>query len=135
MYDEDEIQCRLEPTVEWDKAKKAAAKLELMLSDEIAYLTQGNKLRNVYSPIAWVRLCRTMATLTAGMACNRLAAEGKTNQEIREATGVSVGSIAAFKAWNTMYTRDVEKLLAVKGKTEVQRERDLDFLSSIGVCL
>jgi hypothetical protein len=63
MYDEQEVQSQIEPTVEWDKAREAAAKLEAMLSDEMSYLTNGNKLQNVYSPVAWVRLCRLLKGL------------------------------------------------------------------------
>lgn len=48
----------MEPQVEWEKARQAAAKLESLLSDEVAYLIEGNKIKNVYSPVAWVRMCR-----------------------------------------------------------------------------
>jgi len=43
------------------------------------------------------------AVVTDGMTVMRLLAEGKTNAQITEATGIPVGSIAAYKAWNTMY--------------------------------
>jgi len=46
----------IEPVVEWATARTAARRLEGILTDEITYLTEGNKLQNVYSPIAWVRL-------------------------------------------------------------------------------
>jgi hypothetical protein len=125
----------IEPVVEWATARTAARRLEGILTDEITYLTEGNKLQNVYSPIAWVRLCRTISTLTAGMVSMRMTFEGKSTPEIAAATGIRSGSIAAFKAWNTMYARDVQKMLAAKGKTEEQRNRDLEFLNSIGVTI
>jgi len=125
----------LQLKVEWDKARDAADHLTKVLSDEVSYLTDGDKLRNVYSPIAWIRLCRTISTLTAGMAVMRLVSEGKTNDEIRQATGLPQTTVAAYKAWNTMYSRGVEKALAATGKTEEQRKRDLEFLASIGVKL
>jgi len=70
---------KLQARIEWKKAKEAADKFEAMLASEVAYLTHGDKLKNVYSPIAWVRLCRMLHTLTYGMACMRLVFEGKTN--------------------------------------------------------
>jgi hypothetical protein len=122
-------------TVEWKKARDAAERLTGMLADEVSYLTDGDKLKNVYSPIAWIRLCRAIATLTAGMAVMRLVFEGKTNDDIQQMTGLPRTIIAAYKAWNTMYSRAVRKVLAAKGKTEEQRKRDLEFLASNGVKL
>jgi uncharacterized protein YerC len=135
MHDKcDEIQARIEPTVEWDEAREAVAKLQAMLSEGMAYLSNGSRRKNVYSRIAWLRLCRLLSTLTAGMVCMRLVSEGKSNREIQQMTGLSIASIAAYKGWNTMYSCVVEDLLAPKGKTEEQRERDLESLASIGVC-
>lgn len=121
--------------VEWEKARNAADRLTGVLADEVLYLTDGDKLKNVYSPIAWIRLCRAISTLTAGMAVMRLVFEGKTNEEIQQTTGLPRTTIAAYKAWNTMYSRGVEKVLAANGKSEEQRKRDLEFLASIGVKL
>jgi hypothetical protein len=125
----------LQLKVEWQKAREAADHLTGMLADEVSYLTDGDKLKNVYSPIAWIRLCRAISTLTAGMAVMRLVFEGKTNEEIQQTTGLPRTIIAAYKAWNTMYSRGVKKVLAANGKTEEQRKRDLEFLASIGVKL
>lgn len=125
----------MEPQVEWEKAREAAAKLESLLSGEVAYLIEGNKIKNVYSPVAWVRMCRMLHTLTYGMAVMRMVYEGKTNAEITKATGLPATVIAAYKAWNTMYSDKVEAMLAARGKTEKARKRDLEFLASIGVSL
>ena len=123
----------MEPQVEWEKAKDAAAKLESLLSDEVAYLIEGNKIKNVYSPVAWVRMCRMLHTLTYGMAVMRMVYEGKTNPEISKATGLPTTVIAAYKAWNTMYSDMIGSMLAARGKTAKSRQRDLEFLKSIGV--
>ena len=125
----------MEPQVEWEKAREAAAKLESLLSDEVAYLTEGNRIKNVYSPVAWVRMCRMLHTLTYGMTVMRMVFEGKTNAEITTATGLPVTVIAAYKAWNTMYGDMVGGMLAARGKSEKARKRDLEFLASIGVTL
>ena len=125
----------MEPQVEWERAREAAAKLESLLSDEVAYLIEGNKIKNVYSPVAWVRMCRMLYTLTCGMAVMRMVYEGKANAEITKATGLPVTVIAAYKAWNTMYSDMVGSMLAARGKTEEARKRDLEFLASIGVSL
>ena len=125
----------MEPHVEWEKARDAAVKLESLLSDEIAFLSEGNKIKNVYSPVAWVRMCRMLHTLTYGMAVMRMVHEGKTNAEITKATGMPGTVIAAYKAWNTMYSDMVGGMLAARGKTEEARKRDLEFLASIGVSL
>jgi uncharacterized protein YerC len=125
----------INPEVEWDTAREAAERLMEMLVDEVGYLTHGGNLKNVYSPIAWIRLCRAISTLTNGMSVMRLVSEGKSNEEIARITGLPNMTIAAYKAWNTMYARGVEKALAAKGKTEEQRKRDVEFLFSIGVTL
>ena len=126
---------QLKPKVEWEKAKQAAEKLESLLSDEIAYLVEGNKIKNVYSPVAWVRMCRMLHTLTYGMAAMRLVYEGKTNAEIQLAIGLPSNSTAAYKAWNTNYAKMLNTMFAARGKTEAARKRDLEFLASIGVTL
>ena len=125
----------IHPQMEWERARQAANRMEEMLADEISYLTHGGKLKNVYSPVAWIRLCRTIRTLTSGMVVMRLTFEDKSNDEICQITGLTGQTVAAYKAWNTMYARDIQKMLAVRGKTEVQRKRDLEFLTSIGVSL
>jgi hypothetical protein len=56
----------LQLKVEWQKAREAADHLTGMLADEVSYLTDGDKLKNVYSHIAWIRLCRAISTLTDG---------------------------------------------------------------------
>jgi len=125
----------MEPQVEWEKARDAATKLESLLSDEVAYLIEGNKIKNVYSPMAWVRMCRMLNTLTYGMSVMRMIYEGKNNAEIREATGLPTTVIAAYKAWNTMYSDKLGSMLAARGKTDEARKRDLEFLALIGVSL
>lgn len=125
----------MEPQIEWEKARVAAEKLESLLSDEVAYLIEGNKIKNVYSPMAYVRICRMLHTLTYGMAVMRMVYEGKTNAEITKATGLLGTVIAAYKAWNTMYSDMIGKMLVARGKTEEARKRDLEFLASIGVTL
>jgi len=35
-----------------------------------------------------------------------MLAEGKTNEQIMQDAGIQSGSIAAYKAWNTMYRDD-----------------------------
>lgn len=122
-------------TIEWSRAGEAAHKLQAALASEISYLTDGINLRNVYSPIAWIRTCRAIRTVTDGMICMRLAAQGKSSHEIHRETGIARGSIAAYRAWNTMYADAMERSLAARGKTEKQRQADLEFLQEIGVQL
>lgn len=121
--------------VEWPLAEAEFERLHMVLTDEIAYLTSDAELRNAYSPIAWVRLCQGIKHLTEGMAAIRLHCEGKSNEEIAEATGVNTRRVGAFKAWNTQYKRAINRTMRLKGKTEEQRKADIAFLRSVGVSI
>jgi uncharacterized protein YerC len=121
--------------VEWEVAQNAAYKLVQMLTDANSYVNRNDNKLNMYSPIAWVRLCGTISTLTAGMMCVRMTIEGKTNREIETATGLCSGSIASYRGWNTVYAYRVEQMLAEKGKNPEQRSRALQSLFSTGVTL
>src|ERR1039457_1918624 len=83
------------PMDEWEATQKAADRIERMLTGKIFYVNHnGSKPQNMYSAIAWVRLCRTIRTLTKGMVCVRMSSEGKSNREIETATGLCGGTIA-----------------------------------------
>jgi hypothetical protein len=125
----------IELGVEWKAAQKATHRLQRMLADEIAYLIEDNKRQNAYSLFAWVRLCRAISTLTSGMACMRLTFEGRNNAEIEAATGLRSNSIAAYKAWNTMYACDAEKMLFPWWWDDERLSRETEFLRSMGVTL
>jgi hypothetical protein len=113
---------------EWEAAQKAANRIEQMLAGEIPLNIDGNKLPNMYSPFAWIRICRPVSTLTKGMVCVRMTIEGKSNSEIEMATGLCGGSIASYKGWNSLYTYHVGDLLAEKAPE--QRNRNLRSLFS-----
>jgi hypothetical protein len=121
------------PIVEWEAAQKATHRLQRMLADEITYLIEDKKGENAYPLSAWVRLCRTISTLTAGMACVRLTREGRNNTEIAAVTGLHNNSIAAYKAWNTIYGCDAEKTLLPLWWDDERRNREIEFLRSIGM--
>lgn len=122
------------PMDEWEAAQKAANRFERMLTGEIPYLNlHGNKLENMYSAIAWVRLCRTISTFTKGMVCVRMTIEGKSNREIEMATGLCGGSIASYRGWNSVYAYHVGDMLTEKGKTPEPRSRNLQSLFSMGL--
>jgi len=123
----------IELGVEWKAAQKATHRLQRMLADEIAHLIEDNKCQNAYSLFAWVRLCRAISTLTSGMACMRLTREGRNNAEIAVATGLRNNSVAAYKAWNTTYTRDAEKMLFPWYWDDERLNRELEFLRTMGV--
>jgi hypothetical protein len=126
----------LKPVVEWKAAQKATRKLQQMLTDEIAYLIDDNKRQNVYSSMGWVRLCLAISTLTAGMACMRLACKGKSNAEIAAATGLRNNSIAGYRAWNTTYTCHAENNMLFPWYWDDERlNREIEFLRSMGVTL
>jgi hypothetical protein len=60
---------------------------------------------DAYSLMAWRSICRHLRAVAHGMTVMRLVADGKSNAHITEATGIPVLSVAAYKAWNTMYFR------------------------------
>jgi hypothetical protein len=120
---------------EWEAAQNAAYKLVQMLTDENSYVNRNDNKLNMYSPIAWVRLCGAISTLTSGVMCVRMTIEGKSTREIETATGLCSGSIASYRGWNTVYAYRVGRMLAEKGKNPEQRSRALQSLFSTGVTL
>jgi hypothetical protein len=52
-------------------------------------------------------------------------------------TGILPGSIAAFKAWNTMYVdatrRGVQQHIRIKGRTQAEQNADIEFLRACGI--
>jgi|HubBroStandDraft_5_1064220.scaffolds.fasta_scaffold964179_1 hypothetical protein len=105
----------------WKAAQQAAVELIRVLSLGVEQLRQPYCLSNAYLPVAFLRYRTVINTLTAGMECMRLVCEGRSNWEIRKATGLSIGTIAAYKAWNTMYSRRI--MLALKATTLRQQDR------------
>jgi hypothetical protein len=61
---------------------------------------------NAYGPAAQERIAETLHSCTMGMCINRLLHNGATQAEIAaELECNPAWSVAAFKAWNTMYAR------------------------------
>ena len=79
--------------------------------------------------------CNTV--VTDGMVVMRMLAEGKTNRQITAEAGILSGSIAAYKAWNTMYAasikRGVHKRIKIKGRIEAEQAADIAFLRACGI--
>jgi hypothetical protein len=103
---------------DWEAAEQAAIRLSNLLSREVGYLRTHHGFRNAYLPFAFLRFNRLITTLDSGMECMRMVFEGKTNYEIQQSTGLSVATIAAYKAWNTMYSRNIHLLLASKANSK-----------------
>lgn len=126
-------------SVEWSKARDAAFKMAGELNGEVAELQKLTKIQDAYSPMAWFRICRQMQVVTEGMTVMRLLAEGKTPEQIAAETGITRGSIAAFRAWNTMYRngihKTVDRKIKIKGRTEAEQQADADFLRSCGISI
>lgn len=101
---------------DWEAAEQAAIRLSKLLSREVGHLRRRHGFRNAYLPFAFLRFNRLITTLDSGMECMRMVFEGHTNYEIQQSTGLSIGTIAAYKAWNTMYSRNIQLLLALKAK-------------------
>lgn len=123
----------LKPIVKWEAAQKATHRLQQMLTNEIAYLIEDNKRQNVYSSMAWVRFCRAISTLTLGMACMRLTCESKSTAEIAAATELRNTSISAYRAWNTMYTGNAERMLFPWYWDDERVNLEIEYLRSMGV--
>jgi uncharacterized protein YerC len=127
----------LEGNIEWATAREAAYRMANHLQNEVDNLTEVSK--DAYSPMAWISICRQLRIVTDGMTVMRLVGEGKTNEQITNETGIVVGSIAAYKAWNTMYRAFIEKGLrkrvALKGRTDTERSADAEFLRSCGIAI
>ena len=126
-------------SIEWDQARAAAFDLTRKLGGEVAELKSLLQMQDAYSPIAWMSICRQLQVVTDGMTVMRLLAEGKTSEQITQETGIFPGSIAAYKAWNTMYSRSVsqsaERRITLRGRNEAEQRRDADFLRSCGISL
>lgn len=123
----------IDPEVEWCVAEEAIGNLQRMLSGELAHLAANEAIRNAYGPIAWLRLCRTVSHVIEGMAVVRLASAGATNDQIKEATRVDPLRIAAFKAVNTKWCKQLKRRIDIRWRREEERQREMEFLRSIGV--
>lgn len=124
-------------SVEWAQARKAAYEMASVLSKEVSALNEVPQIKDAYSPVAWVNICRQLRVVTDGMITMRLLAENKTNKQIYEEAGIDPASVAAYKAWNTMYARNIEqgikRKITIKAKTHAILQADIDWLHSIGI--
>jgi len=126
-------------SIEWDSARKAAFDMANGLRGEIAALeAMESGIKDAYSPIAWLNICRQLRVVTDGMIVMRMLADGKSNQEVTAATGILPGSIAAYKAWNTMYAASVQltakkRIVKLKGRNAIEQSHDAEFLRSCGI--
>ena len=124
-------------SIEWATARRAAIEMAAKLQCEVDGLNMQGK--DAYSPMAWLNICRHLRVVTDGMTVMRLLAEGKSNAQITEATGIPVGSIAAYKAWNTMYAEalmaGVKRHITLKGRNDAERQADADFFRSCGIAI
>ena len=111
----------------------AMHELSKVLSLEIGHLQDRPDIRDAYSPITWLKLCRYIQHATDGLTSVRLATEGHDTKTISEMTGIHPGRIAAFKAWNTMWLRAVRHELTIKWRKAEERIADITFLRSIGI--
>ena len=103
--DEDEIdKQRLHDAACLRVAERHMEELESDFNKEMQ-LAKTPALANAYGPIARRRIVDTVQQLTTGMAVVRLRVAGHSPREIAEALDISVQSVAAFSAWNTMYKR------------------------------
>lgn len=122
-------------SIEWATAREAAYAMAGKLQREVDDL--GLVGKDSYSPMAWMSICCQLRVVTDGMIVMRLLGEGKTNEQITEMTGIHTGSIAAYKAWNTMYanaiTTGMKKRIALRGRTSAEQDSDADFLRSCGI--
>jgi hypothetical protein len=119
--------------VEWKTAREGIEQLRQLLDAEIVTLDNNAQIRNAYSPITWSKLCRYINHATEGMMAVRLATEGKTTPEIAAITGMPTTRIAAFKAWNTIWKKAIDKFLTIKWRKQEERRADIEFLRAIGI--
>ncbi|MGD1108410.1 MAG: LuxR C-terminal-related transcriptional regulator [Terracidiphilus sp.] len=89
--------------VSWANALMTLIEMAPTLQHEVDGLDMHFK--DAYSLAAWRNVCRHLRGVADGMTVMRLLAEGKSNAQIAEATGISTLSIGAYKAWDTMYAR------------------------------
>lgn len=126
-------------SVDWVLARQAAYRLAAALQGEVADLQELKGMGDAYSPMAWLAVCRQLQVVTDGMTVMRLLAQGKTSKDISAETGILAGSIAAYKAWNTMYAaaidRQVNRHISIKGRNKVEQAADIAFLRSCGIAV
>ncbi len=124
-------------SVEWTKARAAAIEMTAKLQGEVEELQSLLKMQDAYSPVAWLNVCQQLRVVTDGMIVMRMLAEGKSSGQITTETGILPGSIAAYKAWNTMYAdsikRGIHKRIKIKGRTEAEQAADIAFLRTCGI--
>ena len=120
-------------TVEWGNANLGVKELQRLLEAEVTHLQSNPGIRNAYSPITWVKLCRSIKHVTEGMTAVRLSVEGMSASEINEATGIATRRIGAFKAWNTVWKKAVNRYMTLKWRKAEERSADIAFLISIGI--
>lgn len=126
-------------SIEWSRARTAAIDMLESLSGEVAQLQRLASTKDAYSPIAWLNICRQLRIVTDGMIAMRMLSEGKTTAQICTETGILPGSVKAYKAWNTMYqqsiSRNIQRRIALRGRTEAQQKADAKFLRACGIAL
>lgn len=127
----------LEGSIDWTRARDAAIAMTRSLRGEIDDLQKVMEIKDAYSPIAWLNVCQQLRVVTDGMIVMRMLAEGKAAAQITAETGILPGSIAAYKAWNTMYLRGISsqatRTIKLKGRTEAEQLRDIEFLRACGI--
>lgn len=121
--------------VDWSQAQAAIGQMIDTLRGELDNLQSDTKIQNAYSPVTWVKLCREIQHVREGMTCVRLAVEGKRTEEISMLTGVHPQRIAAFRAWNTIWKRAIERNLTIKFRNEQELQADISFLRGIGIAV
>jgi hypothetical protein len=124
-------------SVDWEQARTAAYDMIRKLNGEIADLSTITEIKDAYSPMAWLGICQQLRIVTDGMATMRLLTTGHSSAEIHNVTGIASGSIAAYKAWNTMYAQSIQtyaaKRIRIKGRTQAEKDADIAFLRSCGI--
>lgn len=121
--------------VDWLTAERGINDMIATLRNELADLRTNTTIQNAYSPVTWVKLCRQIQHVREGMTCVRMASEGKTTEEIGKLTGIDSHRIGAFRAWNTIWKRAIERVLTIKFRNEQERQSDIEFLRSIGIAV
>jgi hypothetical protein len=125
----------ISPAVEWQKARAGIEELRRLLDSEVIHLAQSDEIKNAYSPITWVKLCRAIRHVTEGMTAVRLATEGKPTAVIEAMTGIRPSRIGAFKAWNTRWRKAIKHYLTLQWRKQEERTADIAFLRSIGIAV
>jgi hypothetical protein len=86
-----------------------------LIMDEIDR-TQG-VLPDYYSPVMWTRLQETAERVANAIQAVRMNLSGNSVGEIAKELGLSIQSVAAYLAWNTMYDPSWIKPLDAVGHT------------------